>query len=499
MAKKPSPKQFAVYKCWIEDFCNVVVNAVAGSGKTTLLEGLVVRQPQDSLVLAFSKDVQTEILKRFEDKNIIQGDAVTAHSLGYAAIKNSNLWSGRLNLKDNKSWGIVKKVWADNKRIKGLYNHKEVLKIGYTLKDMGEVSRIYLTTDFEIIKSKMKLMGKIFYDKCHQLKDLWADYLMYLNDSYEQKTLTIDYLDMVYLPVHKNLRIPYEPTYLMIDECQDLDACMHKLIDNFIAQGDIKKWCAVGDKNQAVYGFRGALSNSMEMFIERENTRQFPLDVCYRCGPEVIAVANKVYNNMICGVPDLESEASVIESYEDIPDEAMIVCRNSKPLVQLFFKFIRAGLPAVLIGDDIFRSVRKSLSRFWSKNVVDALAVLQKEYSDLKEKNLEEDRLARYILFQDIDMVRTIIRQLDARFDIVSDMFNRMKELSSDRDDAFRLCTIHKSKGMEADNVCLLNEHLLPSKFAREEEQLIQEKNLLYVARTRAKRGFYQLRIEDEK
>ena len=55
------------------------------------------------------------------------------------------------------------------------------------------------------------------------------------------------------------------------------------------------------------------------------------------------------------------------------------------------------------------------------------------------------------------------------------------------------LCTIHKSKGLEADVVYILNEYLIPSKFAKSPEQIKQEQNLKYVARTRAKEELYFL------
>ena len=57
------------------------------------------------------------------------------------------------------------------------------------------------------------------------------------------------------------------------------------------------------------------------------------------------------------------------------------------------------------------------------------------------------------------------------------------------------LCTIHKSKGLEAKVVYILNEFLIPSKFAKSPSQLEQEQNLKYVARTRATEELYYLNI----
>lgn len=50
------------------------------------------------------------------------------------------------------------------------------------------------------------------------------------------------------------------------------------------------------------------------------------------------------------------------------------------------------------------------------------------------------------------------------------------------------LSTMHKSKGLEADNVFLLEVNLIPAIYATQEWQVAQEHNLEYVARTRAKK-----------
>ncbi len=64
--------------------------------------------------------------------------------------------------------------------------------------------------------------------------------------------------------------------------------------------------------------------------------------------------------------------------------------------------------------------------------------------------------------------------------------------------DAIVLSSIHKSKGLEYDNVFLLRPDLIPSKFAKTEEELRQENNLMFVAITRAKKEFkYIYKNED--
>jgi superfamily I DNA/RNA helicase len=60
------------------------------------------------------------------------------------------------------------------------------------------------------------------------------------------------------------------------------------------------------------------------------------------------------------------------------------------------------------------------------------------------------------------------------------------------------LATVHKFKGMEADRVFVLDAgELMPSAWARMPWELEQEKNLMYVAATRAIRELRYITSED--
>ena len=75
----------------------------------------------------------------------------------------------------------------------------------------------------------------------------------------------------------------------------------------------------------------------------------------------------------------------------------------------------------------------------------------------------------------------------------VADNYSTMQEVSdildrifSDKESGIKLMTMHKAKGLENDKVFIVRMDLIPSKYAKTDEQLQQEKNLLYVAFTRA-------------
>ena len=73
----------------------------------------------------------------------------------------------------------------------------------------------------------------------------------------------------------------------------------------------------------------------------------------------------------------------------------------------------------------------------------------------------------------------------------VTDVVDAIEEIFEDgvsKKGLITLCSAHKSKGMEWDTVYLLGrDEFMPSKMAKQDWQLAQEDNLIYVAVTRAK------------
>ena len=79
---------------------------------------------------------------------------------------------------------------------------------------------------------------------------------------------------------------------------------------------------------------------------------------------------------------------------------------------------------------------------------------------------------------------------------VISEGLNTVNELrdkinivfEGDESDAIRLSTVHKAKGLEADNVYIYLPSLMPIRYARKDWEIKTEKNLIYVAYTRAKK-----------
>jgi DNA helicase II / ATP-dependent DNA helicase PcrA len=489
-----SEKQLVIYDTWENQDVNLVIQAVAGSGKTTTLLELLRRCEYRTLFLAFNKSIQTEIQSLIDSQGIKQGKALTMHSMGLQAIRKKY----KFKINNYKSYDLVKAIQNEYYSTFKDITWEDKAKFGYTLRDMNDVSRIYLTNDISEIKRHMMAMDNsifdVYVDGESLIDMIWNDFVDIRNDSYDKRFIEIDFHDMIYLPILKDLTIPIYPYYLMVDEAQDLNLVQHRLIDKLLSQGTIKKWIAVGDKNQAIYGFSGAHGKSFDMFTQRDNTIELPLDICYRCPVDIVASANEVYNVMT----PFKSYTGVVQKISDISqikEDSMVVCRNSLPLFKLYFQLIAMNMKVHIKGEDIIGPITKFLKPYKYKTINSAKNKMGSEMNKINT-NTDSGRFKHYQFKQNFDIFMTLSNHLVEDFSsTVEELLEKISTIFKQNSGSIVLCTIHKAKGLESDVVYILNEHLIPSKWAISEQQLIQEQNLKYVARTRAKEELYFIDI----
>lgn len=498
--KPPSHRQQKVYNTFEETDKNILIEAVAGSGKTTVLLELLKRCKEDILFLAFNTSIKDDIEKHIKKNAITNATASTLHSLGLSAVK---LHYNSAIVNKSKNYDLIASVKRQNQAVyqyidkqkwnKDKKKRLNEYKINFTLMSMNDVARMYLTNDYDEVVGHMIAMDR-HVEEFKYLEHLWNN-LVETRMAYDvNPEIDIDFVDMIYLPVQYNLKIPITPTYIFIDEAQDLNLVQHTLIDNLINQGGVKRWVAVGDRRQSIYGFSGAHASSFDLFKERPNTIELPLDICYRCPKNVVASANEIYNIMV-PFKDYDGTVSEISDVSMIKENSMVVCRNVSPLIELYFALVNHEKEAYIKGEDILNRILTFLRNHKFKTVRELLLdvsydimVLKADKENwldkLKANKLEENRTCVEIMvdggfINSHDQVDVLIAKL-------GEMFKKTK-------DGIMLCSIHKSKGLESDFVYILRENLIPSKFATSQQQLEQEENLKYVARTRAKEELYFL------
>ncbi len=113
----------------------------------------------------------------------------------------------------------------------------------------------------------------------------------------------VDFDDLIKLPVE--LFEQYEEAlnkwqrklqYLLIDEYQDTNACQYKLVK--MLTGVRGQFTAVGDDDQAIYGWRGAdVENLRQLTTDFSKLKVIKLEQNYRSTVRILRAANQVISN----------------------------------------------------------------------------------------------------------------------------------------------------------------------------------------------------------
>lgn len=255
----------------------------------------------------------------------------------------------------------------------------------------------------------------------------------------------------------------------------------------------------IGDDRQAIYGFTGAENDSMNIIKETFFANELSLPVCYRCAKSIIEKAQEI-------VPDIQyrEDAPVgtirEEKYDVFLTNASeyglnkndgIICRNNAPLVALAFGLIRKGIGCRIEGKDIGRNLI-TLCNKWKVKDLNTFTNRLIDFTN-KEMSKPMNRAKLQLLEDKLDTMIILIERCQSlgKHDMDS-LKNLIDSMFSDSDDpkvpnVVVLSSIHKAKGLEWKRCFVLgNSQFIPSKYATQAWQQVQEENLKYIAITRA-------------
>jgi len=248
---------------------------------------------------------------------------------------------------------------------------------------------------------------------------------------------------------------------------------------------------AVGDPYQSIYGFRGADSNALTAIGAEFQCTTLPLSVCYRCDDAIVAEAREI-------VPHIRSRddapPGTIIREGTLPKTATIICRTNAPMIRSFYDLVRSKTPAKMLGRDIGSSLIKTLDTVSADcTSISTLLNLLSKWFATELRAVERRGGSPAVLEDKYECMQEIIDgtlglQPDAK---PADVINSAAMLFSDeamsQPNAVTLSSVHKAKGQEWDSVTILGRETMPSKWAKQDWQLRQESNIIYVAITRAK------------
>lgn len=464
---------------------HLVVRARAGTGKTTTIVEFVKRllkafPKRVVVVCAFNKNIAEELTSRFMGFNVI---VKTLHAIGLSCVKR--FWEGV-----KVSFGPER---ADDlaQRVCGPTAPDAIKKLVAKLHTKGREIAPHATTADELLDIAIRF-------ECEP-EEAWArdgfgiDYVceravkaMELAASEKPVRTGIDGSDMIFLPV-RNRWLHKMCDDVVVDEAQDMTAAQLE-----IAQGICRdRVVVVGDDKQAIYGFRGADSESLDRLKRELNATELPLNVTYRCAQSIVREAQRFVPDFVAAPSNPEGSVSFLDA-EKLTTTAsagdFILSRVNAPLVSVAMSLLRSGKRTRIAGRDIGQGLVTLVKKFKATSVPSLLAKIgaweERELARLDKRFSNNKQSSTYAARRDaIEDQADMLTSLTDNATSVRDVEDRIVALFTDDGlgaaGMITCSSVHKAKGLEADRVFILADTL--------RETGDEERNICYVAITRAK------------
>ena len=468
-------QQQAIISTVSERSTSVVGRACAGTGKTTTAVAACSANLEPTYFVAFNK----RIAKELGEKMPMHVESSTFNSVGHRA------WArkvGKLTLEANKTWDVMKELGIDYKEradVKDLVHKAKAIGM-IPQQSIGNVEGMWADTrdNWENVADSLSIDSKLIEHARDTLRRSIA--LGWKG--------VIDFDDQLLLPAIYGAPLIKRPL-VGVDEAQDLSPINHKLLHLMTSE----RIFAVGDPNQAIYGFRGAHAESMPTLAAAWAAQWLNLTVSFRC-PKAVTVEAQHY------VPDMEAHPDAPDGLVVHHDSTValkelvgsaILCRFNKPLLALAFGLINEGIGCQMLGRDIGKGLERLLNKLDAQSIDDAKSKLR-AHLDRERNKLDEQGKSTELLEDKCACLFIILNNCRS----LDDAFIRLQTLFSNDVARTTLSSIHKAKGLEWDRVFFLDSHNIPCRWATKDWEIQQEYNCAYVAVTRAKKELHFVSTE---
>lgn len=499
----PSNYQQAVFDALLDRTESLVVEAVAGGGKTsTILEGLnrligAGVDPESVLFIAFNKNIATELSERVPDGVETRTFNALGHRALYQAIK------GRVTLDARKTWKIMDKLVESNAILdfeSDVYGATVVKLIDLARQDgIGVLTTNVPDEWLRLIDHHDLQFNEKNGHKADVYRAVEIAQAALAKSIQEASEGLIDFSDQLYLPILWNLQFA-QRAFVFVDEAQDVNKIQRSIMRKVLGRNG--RLIAVGDSKQAIYGFRGADVDALDLIESEFGAKRLPLSICYRCDSEIVNVAKNIVPHIEARPNADKGYVSTLTGYDKYTFKKgqAILCRNNKPLVEFAYQLIGRGVGCKIRGRDIGRGMKALIEKMNASDaddLVDKLEIYKARMIDKYTREGKEDR-AQSVEDQ-IDTLLTIIdRSIAAGLagEYPNSLYREIETIFTDNDEGggiVILSSIHKAKGLEWDTVYFLSAGLIPSKWAKKDWQLEQENNLYYVGITRARKNLFYI------
>jgi superfamily I DNA/RNA helicase len=575
-SKRVSDYQKQIESTFLNTKNDIIISALAGTGKTTMLRHLA----------SYKKTGEKWLYLVFNKKNQVEATKGKSRFASDVEVKTTHSFLGTL-LDNNSKQGVLPTT--------SLFQKDKSSKIGELLesgnwfeskaRDLDVPMHFWYALKTRV--KKLASLAKSFAIHVHDaaseklLIDLIRKYaidttLTEGSNAYRQQEIDYTYaivdltLDLLHMSMpngaenpqfnsvrdhddtlwwaatHANeIRWPHYDVVLA-DEIQDFNKCQQIMLQKLKQAG--ARIIGVGDKNQSIYSFRGADSQSFDTVhghLGSATLHELPTN--YRCGKKIIDFvnANTHVNKLKAGV-DFDGEVTTNRTYQDSMDQisqewqngkqlgqqTAVICRTNKPLVHSALNLLKSHVPFVIIGRDLSEDLVKFIKQvtgvgrraqvlsmqnfgramhdYIQKKENQFIGRINKaqELADIRETGEALDSVLEYLNdngWKNPQNDKQIIQNSDDFLKYIKQVFSGLNVDENERDAAaydqlqknpkgfVNLTTAHRSKGLEFERVFVLRNDLFPHPSAKTPDEIQSEKNAQYVAYTRAMKELHVL------
>ncbi|MBM7555283.1 UvrD-helicase domain-containing protein [Halanaerobacter jeridensis] len=442
----------------------IIVNAGAGSGKTTTLYNFAQARPQQRILyLAFNKSMQQEAEEKFNglDKTEVR----TVHSLAYGQVGYK--YKNKLSYK-YKTYQLAQDLGYD-------FSNPNQVDL------LAEVNRLFKN----YLRSSAFSIEDYLDDLRQELKNPKDKILELLKKVFELKknpNNDIDITHNFYLKLYQLTKpqLDYKYDLLLLDEAQDINEV---IIDIFKRQ-DMKK-VAVGDSNQQIYAWNGAVDA-----LQKISGEKYYLTHSFRIGEELAQICNLLLH-------DFKGDRAIKIKAKNENQRVGEVNRNSS-----YTKLCRTRAK---VFDNAVAKIKKGRRIYFEGGVysynfstfIEAWKFRQGEpYSDpLLVPFSSYEEMKQYAENVNDLELKYLIKVVDKYKGQIPDYVKRINRFALDNKAQadIILSTLHRAKGLEYQQLVLEDDFLdvalikkLLDKGKITAEEVSEEINIIYVALTRA-------------
>ena len=453
-------------KIVLDNSNNLLVVAGAGSGKTLTILGKIKYlieeeniKPNEILSISFTNKASTSLKEKIYDELHIDMPVFTFHKLSLEILKNkyniadSNLLSDTVHLffyetilSYPKMIDLVLKYFNCKNSYKQLLVDKEKEIINLE-KLLITFIRLFKCNNYNIEDYRLffkKIRFSLSYKK-ERIFLLLSLNILLLYNSYLKENNEIDFDDMI-IEATKEVKESFNKNikYIIIDEYQDTSLIRFNLIKEIIKKTN-SKLMVVGDDYQSIYRFTGCDINLFLDFKKYfKDSKILKIENTYRNSQELINVAGSF----------------IMKNYKQIPKRLKSSKRLDKPICIIYYTSIK-------------KTIKKLI-----ESINTPILILGRNNKDIN-----------------------LILDEDFKLDGDNLIYKNKPNIK------IAYLTIHKSKGLECDNVIIINlyDNILGIPTKIKEEKVLrlvkkkekypysEERRLFYVALTRTKNKVYLL------